>query len=283
MGQVQPYSPQQLREFHDRNRPDVPNPIGSADLAEFMRDPGRWRTTASGLSVPAVQNLATLQVWMQGVYDKAGFKGPRIVVSPLPRISDKQKAALARFGMRLFFIPSVGEDAYPDSFVKPIWGKYLDASQIERRTLPGRWIAVETIACPNWDDPQDYGGGSDPVASALKLETRFGISWDNHHARNGTLRRLAKLGNFPKRSTRFGTAEELNFLGNLFNLLRVNRGMVELPDLGSTNSWEWCENAFESDFRVIVGHRAYGGLAALYRFRQDDPGGGLGFHVLVQF
>ena len=281
--QIVPYHPLHLAEFHNRNREGVPSPIGDDDFAEFLRDPTRWRQIPSGLVVPAGQDLATLPACMQKVYDTAGFKGPKIVVPPLPRITDKQIAALTRFGMRLFYVPAIGEDAYPDTFVKPVWDKYLTGAQIERRKLPGKWIAVETIPKCNWTDPQGYAGGNDPVAAALGLTSRFGISWDNHHARRGTLPRLAKLGNFPKRGTRFGTAEEVNFVANMFNLLRECHGMSDLPNLGLTDSWEWCGNAYGSGYRVIVGDRDDGGLAAVGRDWRDNPNGNIGFRVLVQF
>ncbi len=253
------------------------------DLDAFLKDPTRWRTTPSGLTVPAAQDLATVQSWMQMVYGAAGFKGSRIVVPELPRITDKQKAALARFRQLMLFIPAKGEDSYPDSFVKPAWDKHLTASEIERRPLPGKWVAVETIANCDWNDPKGYGNGNDPVVSALGLKSRFSISPDDHHSRKGTLLRLAKLGSFPKKGTRFGTAEEWNFLGNLFNLLREKHGQAHLPDLGLTNSWEWCENTYESDNRVIVGSRVHGGLSAVRGLWHSHPYGHIGFRVLVQF
>ena len=144
MGQITPYHPQHLRELHDRNRADVPHPIGDDDLTAFLRDPTRWRTAPSGLVVPAGQDFATLPQFMQKVYDGAGFKELRIVVPPLPRVSDKQANALQRFRMEMFYIPAVDEDAYPDGFVKLARVKYLTVSQIERRPLLGKWVAVET-------------------------------------------------------------------------------------------------------------------------------------------
>ncbi|MDO8505726.1 MAG: hypothetical protein Q7S48_04070 [bacterium] len=252
-------------------------------LTVFLKDPTRWRTIASGLAIPALQDFTTLREWMQGVYDEAGFKGQKIVVSPLPRISDKQKAALARFGMSLFYIPSIGEDEYPDSFLKPAWGKYLTESEIQRRPLPGKWIAVETIAKCDWNDSKGYGNGNDQVASALGLKSRFGISWDDHHAKKGTLARIAKLGSFPKRGTRFATAEEWNFIANLFNLLREKHGQAHLSNLGETKSWEWCKNTYASGSRVIVGYRDHGGLSAVSRRWHDYPHDNVGFRVLVKF
>ena len=248
--------------------------------AEFLRDSGRWHRTETGLVVPGVQDLANLQSWMQTVYDGAGFKTP-IVVPPLPCISKKQIAALTRFGLEMFYLPAIGEDAYPDDWVKPAWGKYLTVIQIERKPLPGKWIAVETIAKCDWNDPQGYGGGSDPVASALRLTKRFGISWDAHHARRGTLQRLAKLGSLPKRGTQFATAEAANFIGNLFNLLHEKHGQAHLPNLGLTNSWEWCNNSYESDGRLIVGCSGGGGLAAVDWGWRDVPFDYIGFRVLV--
>ena len=280
MLQIQAYRPLQLREFHDRNRPDAAHPIGADDLAAFLREPGRWRKTEAGLVVPGAQDLANRQSFLQTVYDGAGFKTP-IVVPPLPRITDKQKTALARFGLEMFYLPAIGEDAYPNDWVKPAWGKYLTMSNIQRRALPGKWIAVETIAKCDWNDPVGYGGGNDPVTAALRLAKRFAISWDDHHARRGTLARFAKLGGFPKQGTRFGTAEEANFIGNLCNLLREKHGQAHLPNLGQTNSWEWCENTCESGNRLVVGDSVLGGLSAVRRDWLGVPYVSIAFRVLV--
>src|SRR3989344_2084910 len=66
--------------------------------------------------------------------------------------TDAQKSALSEYGFRPIFMPVIGEDQYPPSFVKLAWGKNLDEIKIQHLPLPGRIVAVETIAKPNWDD-----------------------------------------------------------------------------------------------------------------------------------
>lgn len=212
--------------------------------------------------------------WMQDVYRELGIN---CVVPAVPKLTERQTKSLKRFGFRLFFIPAITEEAYPASFMKPDWGRHLDATQIERRPLPGKWVAVETIAKPNWDDPAGYC--DDRLAAALKLKSRFGISWDDLHD-GGLLGRIARVTGFPRKTTRQPTAEEWNFLANLFNWLRAKR-RENLPDLGSTASWEWCENTCESDFRLVVGSRVRGGLAGVYRDWRDGRHDGVAFRALA--
>jgi hypothetical protein len=243
----------------------------AGDLEAFLKDPACWRETDSGLAVPETDE----QGWMQKVYRDLGIE---CVVPPIPALTRRQKKSLEKFGFRPFFIPSITEEAYPASFVKSDWGRHLDASQIERRPLPGRWVAVETVVKPNWNDPKGYP--DDELARVVKLEQRFGVSWDDLH-QGGLLERIAKATGFPKKGVRLPTAEEWNFLANLFLAILSLRGEV-LPDLGATDSWEWCENAYESDNRLIMGnHRGHGGLANVNRVWRDNRNDSIAFRVLA--
>lgn len=195
-----------------------------------------------------------------------------------PRVSDTQKAALTEYGFRPIFFPAIGEDAYPSGFVRPAWSKCLDVSKIKRTPLPGRLCAVETVVKPNWDDPQGYP--NDRLAKAVGLERRFSVSWDDLHNKDGILGKVAEKLGFPATQVRCPFAEEWNFAGNVFNELRENHG-EDLPDLGSTDSWEWCENAYESDRRLVAGCRDVGGLSAVNGDWQGSCGDDVCFRVLV--
>ena len=116
------------------------------------------------------------------------------------------------------------------------------------------------------------------MAAALHGTTRFNTSWDD--LTNGFLAEIAKVTNFPKKGTRLPTAEEWNLIGNLFNWLRDHRSM-DLPDLGSTRSWEWCENAYDADLRLIVGRSDRGGLADVRDGWRGDRDDDLAFRVLA--
>lgn len=246
------------------------NPDGFAeDLDAFLKDPACWRKTASGLAVPETDE----QVWMQNVYREIGID---CVVPPVPALTRRQTKSLEQFGFRLFFIPAITEEAYSALFGKPDWGDHLDISRIERRPLPGKWVAVETIDKPYWLSPEGYP--NDRLAAAVKLKRRFGVSWDDLHD-GGLLERIAKATGFPRKTTRLPTAEEWTFLANLFRKLVPLRGEV-LPDLGATDSWEWCGNTYGSDgsdYRLLMGDHTFGGLAKVRDCRDDL----LAFRVLA--
>lgn len=262
----------QLAELHDRNRTDAPAPITAEDLAEFLRDPTRWRKPS--VDIPALE-AESLRTWMQNVYNELGIA----CEVPLPPVlTPRQQKSLKKFGLRLFFIPAITEDQYPVSFVKPVWGRYLTVSEIKHQPLPGRWLVVETLPKPNWDDPAGYP--NDILAKALKLTKRFAVSWDDLHNEGGLLSRIAKITGLPKKSTRLPTTEEWNFLGNLFLWLNQHRNET-LPDLGSTNSWEWTENVYGSGYRLIVGDREYGGLADVHSSLRNDHRENIAFRVLA--
>lgn len=202
--------------------------------------------------------------------------GRAIAVPPVPTLKSKTKKAVEVYRLMPVFLPVITEKDYPESFIKPNWGKHLTVSNIQRRPLPGRWVLVETIQKPAYNDPQGYG--DDPLAKALGLVSRFSISWDTLHETHHPA--TAKLLGLSKRAVRLPTAEEWNMVGNLFLWLNANRNM-SLQDLGSTDSWEWCENAYGGAGRLLVGGRGYGGLADVVCYWHGDADGDLGFRVLA--
>lgn len=195
-----------------------------------------------------------------------------------PRLTDEQAAKLEKYGFRILFIPAITEDKYPESFSKPEWGRYLNIADIKRQPLPGRFVAIETIAKPNWDDPNGYP--DDKLGQVLGLKSRFGVSWDELYGKDGILAKAAQVLGFPSEQVRSPYAEEYNFVGNMFNYLR-NKFNEPLPDLGSTNSWEWCENVYGSNSRLIGGGRERGGLAGVHCRWRGTHDGNVAFRVLV--
>lgn len=265
MGKViKPYAPAQMAELHDRNRDAAPHPISAEDLAEFLRQPELWRQGKPR----AVRMANGLAEWMQFVFQDMGLA---CVVPPLkPGLTDIQRESLRCFHLRLFYIPAVTEKQFPPSFVNPC---SIHPNE-SRRPLPGKWVAAETITRPNWNDPNAY------ACDWLTKESRFGVSWDDLH-RGGILKRIAKMTGFPKKSVRLPTAEEFNFLGNLMNWLRANRNDDYLPDLGSADSWEWTENAYDLDSCLVVGNCNHGGLVAAGGRLRSDRSGEIGFRFLA--
>lgn len=204
--------------------------------------------------------------------------GRKLDIPPVLKISGKTKAAIVAYHLMPVYLPVITEEDYPTDFIKPQWGQHLTVSDIQRRPLPGRWVIVEMIVKPNWDDENGYGNGIDPLAQALGLTSRFSISWDTLHETHHPA--TANILGLSKKAVRLPTAEEWNLIGNLFLWLNANRNM-NLPDLGATNSWEWAENTFGDDARLFVGYRGHGGLADVFCCWRGVRHGLIGFRVLA--
>lgn len=71
-------------------------------------------------------------------------------------------------------------------------------------------------------------------------------------------------------------------MGNLFNWA-TQRTAASFPDLGSTNSVEWCANRYESTDALVVGDSSFGGLAYVDSFWRDGRDVSIAFRFLVQF
>jgi hypothetical protein len=252
---------QQLIERHESGQ------ILESDLNAFLENPTLWRG-----GTKALISSENAQPFWQGVYDELGLK---VTVPAVPQLTEKQVKSIAKFSFLYMYIPAIIEDQYPEGFVKPAWERSLVSSVIEWKPFEGQWLAVETTMKPKWRD-KDYP--DDRLMVATKRVRRFGMS---HEDRVDGLVEIAKLGGFPKKGTRLPTVEEWNFIGNLFNWLRENRSM-NLPDLGSTNSWEWCENiCTKFEGRIIVGRSKSGGLAAVHAYWSNVAYADVGFRVLV--
>lgn len=217
----------------------------------------------------------------QEILGERVMKDRKIVIPPLPTMKAKTQTAMTGglgWWIPIYLPKELTEKDYPADFVKPKWIKELKESHIKRRPLPGRWVMVETIQKPRWDDPKGYSNGNDPLIKSAGLATRFKVSWDS--IKNTHLPKAAKILGLSKKAVRLCTAEEWNLIGNLFLWLNTNRNMT-LPDLGSTTSWEWCENDYGGGGRLIVGYREQGGLANVYCDRHGHRSGDVGFRVLA--
>ena len=262
-------TPAQIKEFLDGLR----KPVAST------------AALAAGASVQSIWDAEVQTFWTRAWAEILGDKlmqDRKIVVPPLPNMKAKMKIAITgSFGwwIPIFLPANLTEADYPAEFVKPDWGKYLKESDIQRRPLLGRWVMVETISKPNWDDPNGYGNGDDPLANVLELTNRrFNVSWNRIHETH--LPETAKLLGLSKKAVRLPTAEEWNLIGNLFLWLNRHRNTT-LPDIGSTNSWEWCENAYGDVVRLVVGNRGDGGLGDVVDRWRDGACDDVGFRVLA--
>lgn len=237
------------------------------DVDAFMQNPRKWRlqTQRSAMSFLTPD---TAQSFWQGVWNELGIKAE---VPPVPKLTVRQVKSLEKFGFLLVYVPAITEEQYPDGFIKPRW-----FAGVERLPLIGKWIAVETIAKPHYDDPKGYG--EDPLMVTVKCAKRFGVSHDD--LIGGLLAKIAKATGFPKKGTRLPSAEEWNLIGNLFRWLCEHRQM-NLPDLGSSRSWEWCANVYGPEHRLLAGHSDLGGLADVNFDWYVDRYGHIAFRVLA--
>lgn len=191
-----------------------------------------------------------------------------------PKLIAKQQEEFLRFGWRVMYVPALAESRYPKYFVRLDRGAYLEPGLIEKRPLSGLWLAVETLAKPDWQGRNRYR--DDQLGQAIGLKNRFGISPQEIYRK--IIPAVAIKVGVPSRQIRLPSAEEWNFISNTFNELRVKRG-EKLPDLGATNSWEWCANAYGLQDQLIAGFCASGGLSALYSNKRADPC--IGFRLII--
>jgi hypothetical protein len=207
-------------------------------------------------------------------------KFPKIkcTLRPVKVIKAKTRGWIDDGSLLPIFLPTAFTSAtFPEGWVKPAWGRHIDASQIKHHPLPGRWVVVELVRKSDWNDPKGYGDGKDRLARELGLQTRFLITWD--HLRATLCPQVATLWGLKKQAVRPLTAEEWNLLGNI--LLELNRlHGTSFQDLGATASWEWTENTYGSDYRVLVGNRGGGGLSAVLRSWSNSPRDYVGFRLL---
>lgn len=235
--------------------------------------------------------------------------GKEVPTQPLPDyITDEVKENLEKLGMELRFIPDLGlsqkdlKDKGAEEYLKELAKKYpnwkpkedLSDSEIKDWTkprnleqwfwgevtddninfpsLPGQWVAVETIPKPSWHDKYD----DSPVTDLLGFSERFNTSWNDidKAIKGNQAKILGKAGLTTKNAT-VRLLEPLEW-----NLLANREGW------GETDTYEWTNAEYRGDGgsdRVVVGYSDGGGAGdADWRgpaFSGDD----LGFRVAVVF
>ncbi len=189
-----------------------------------------------------------------------------------------REAFLLYRALPIAFPKGFSEDDYPDHWIKPLWGKYLDEGEITKRKITDRWVMIETIDPCDWNDSKGYGAGSDPLIQALDLKSRFRVSFDDFM---GVLRkRIAKLWGRKTQQVRLPGLLEWNASAQVLLELNKSHGTT-FANWGDTASWEWCADKCGSGLRLLVGRRARGGLADVYGLWSDDRRDLLAFRVLV--
>lgn len=199
----------------------------------------------------------------------------RMHIPDFPTLTPVTTQACLDFGLIPVFCPVlIIENLVAGGYIVLDRSRHLES---ERCRLLGCWILFETVPKPNLKDLAGYGA-DDKVAELLGLQHRFSVRWDTLH--DGRLNRLIKTWGLQDEVVRLPTVEEMNWVGNLF--LMANHAMsTNLPNLGSTNIWEWCENYYGSGNRLVFGSSDSGGLAAIYSYYYDKVYYHIGFRVLV--
>lgn len=129
-------------------------------------------------------------------------------------------------------------------------------------TLPDAWVLVDKTPKPDYKDGKQMYE-NDPLKALLKqlrkdkkIQTikgipdtsRFGIS--HYELFQVILPEIAKVLEVDKNQVRLPKEIEFNVIGNLKH-----------PEWGETNTWEWFEDKFGDDHRLIGGDSDRGGLA----------------------
>jgi len=233
--------------------------------------------------------------------------GTNVEVPPLPAVvTPEVKRNLERLGFELRYIPKLdmdtlddlkrkGEDKFLDDLQRryPNWRRYETLSDTEREdpavtrnleqwfwglakedrmdfpSMPGRWIAVETMPKPSYGDTY----AKTPVGEGLGLEDRFNVSWDDANqaiqTHKGDL--LTEAGLPASMDVRMLEAVEWNMLANR-------------EGWGSTNTYEWTNTEARADgdpVRVFVGSSVGGGAAYARWHRPSHSDALVGFRVAV--
>ena len=229
------------------------------------------------------------------------------ITLPVPReVTPEVKDRLEAEGFSLVFVPSLDlspdelknkdTEAYLKDLAKqyPNWKPFEDLSDDEENdpkvtrnleqffwdqvkegnvdmpTLPGRWLAVETLEKPNWNDTYE----TTPFSERLGFENRFSLSYDEvNEAIDRTKNDFSTEVGLQEADVRFLDAMEWNLLANRFGW-------------GGSNSYEWTTTEYRGSGgsrRLVVGYSGHGGAA---RVRWGRPGGRyghIGFRVAVVF
>ncbi len=241
--------------------------IGNTALSPSVR-------MSAGLAPPPYNHVGMRGFW-QEVWDELLGEG-RITVPKFPCLSSQQKASLHQYGLMPIYIPAITEEDYPSSFVKPDWGRNIEAPRLDRLPLEGRWVAVETIRKPHFDEEGGYH--EDVLMLSMGHMTRFNMSWNELVEERGFCAKIVNRTGF--RGISLLSLEEWNLVANLFNWLR-EYGFLNLPDLGGTNSYEWCQNGCGAERCLKTGRAWDGGLGYVGSEWRTQRGGGVGFRVLA--
>lgn len=168
-------------------------------------------------------------------------------------------------------------------------------NQIKRGTiakdaarLPGAWVLVDRTPKPNYDggkqlyEDDPFG----PLLKGLREEGRIQVPSGYEHvpatSRFAISADELEQAVFPEIAKFLGVegiAEVRKPKGIEFNVL----GNLRYPQLGETDTWEWFDDKFGGDRRLVGGDSDVGGLASVDRFWSGYHYDFVGFRPLIVF
>lgn len=246
--------------------------------------------------------------WKEEIYGRerrhiAEFFGRELPIAHIPtEITKERLDSWHEQGMGLHYLPNIDFDRqheFPGWKVKPYeWfyeraalGDVLDFDdkdrlvQVEQPTnLGGRWVLIDERPKPTDNNGQVYPDdfleetmrkmrteGSLDHNQELNPGTRFFTSWTEWYEKIRL--EAAKLLGVRPEQTRLPRVVEYNYFGNLLH-----------PDWGTTDTWEWLQEACGGGkYRMRGGHSFAGGLAIVYWRGPAGHGTDRGFRPVVDF
>jgi len=219
--------------------------------------------------------------WREALAEYFGFQ---VGVPHSPNLDQDKRDVLKRYGFQVMFLPAVEEDRFPAGAGRLLWNCRLDNEKIERIPLRSRWVAVESIHKTN----VGHNYPNDALMSDIGVVTRFSHPYSESPADDGVftvgqlLPKIAQKIGFSNKQVMIPSYEEWIMAANLFNWLRENRGMSNLPDLGATDASEWCRNAYGTLEKILMGgHPQIGFPGAIHRGLHWSRLESVAFRVLV--
>ncbi len=272
------YSPDQVNELFSSGKARLiaskkESPESTGDLVKSESE--AWRTfLGKDIDVPPVpQELLDAQ-------QKAQEKGiTSLEAHYLPAMK------LGTRGGKGGKIPVKPVDA-PGWTTKPndwFWEQATDGKVDDSAfSLDGNWVLIDKTPKPQYDNGrQSYESDTltalmarlrdeDKIEGSSTPASRFSTSWNELDGK--VLPELAHDLGVRDDQVRLPKAIEFNVLGNMHH-----------KEWGETTTWEWFEDKFESDGRLIGGGSDGGGLARVRWLQPDGRDDGLGFRPLIVF
>jgi hypothetical protein len=160
--------------------------------------------------------------------------------------------------------------AIPRNLQKNYWSR-VEYGDIAFPTLPGQWMAVETVNMPSSGEKYAVT----PVAERLEFQdNRFNVSWNDAHSaiEREKGRILSDIGvSGESVDIRFLEAIEWNLLGNR-------------EGWGKTNRHEWTNTEYHGSYgstRLFMGTSFYGGAGYVGYARPSRSYASVGFRAAV--